>query len=249
MPALPSEDTWQAPDRRLDRARRRLAEPADRRVAHALADLADERELPPDAAAGLARDEPTPGPPAGGPCRRGTARTGHRTRRGRTRRSRISTRREVDGLVEDEHDARAERGAGRARPLEGERHVEVVRPEKLPAAPPSRTACSAVRPGRRPRVSSSSRRVAPNVTSYVPGRATCPERQSSFVPDEPSVPISAKDGPERSTTSRTLTSVSTLLTTVGLPNRPTSTGNGGLFRGSPRFPSIDSKIAVSSPQM
>ncbi len=47
----------------------------------------------------------------------------------------------------------------------------------------------------------------------------------------------------------TLTSVSTLLTAVGLPKRPTSTGNGGLLRGSPRPPSIDSKSAVSSPQM
>ena len=49
--------------------------------------------------------------------------------------------------------------------------------------------------------------------------------------------------------SSTLTSVSTLLTTVGLPKRPSTTGNGGLLRGSPRLPSIDSKIAVSSPQM
>ena len=48
---------------------------------------------------------------------------------------------------------------------------------------------------------------------------------------------------------RTFASVSTLLTTVGLPNSPTSTGNGGLLRGSPRLPSIDSKSAVSSPQM
>ena len=40
-----------------------------------------------------------------------------------------------------------------------------------------------------------------------------------------------------------------MLTTVGLPKSPTSTGNGGLLRGSPRLPSIDSKIAVSSPQM
>ena len=47
----------------------------------------------------------------------------------------------------------------------------------------------------------------------------------------------------------TLTSVSTLLIAVGLPNSPTSTGNGGLLRGSPRLPSIDSKRAVSSPQM
>ena len=53
----------------------------------------------------------------------------------------------------------------------------------------------------------------------------------------------------RSRCARTFASVSTLLTTVGLPNRPTSTGNGGLLRGSPRLPSIDSKSAVSSPQM
>ena len=44
-------------------------------------------------------------------------------------------------------------------------------------------------------------------------------------------------------------SVSTLLTIVGLPNSPRSTGNGGLARGSPRNPSIELKIAVSSPQM
>ena len=46
-----------------------------------------------------------------------------------------------------------------------------------------------------------------------------------------------------------LTSVSTLLMTVGLPNRPAWTGNGGLLRGSPRLPSIELKRAVSSPQM
>ena len=50
-------------------------------------------------------------------------------------------------------------------------------------------------------------------------------------------------------TSSTLISVSTLLTIVGLPNSPRSTGNGGLLRGSPRYPSIELKIAVSSPQM
>ena len=49
--------------------------------------------------------------------------------------------------------------------------------------------------------------------------------------------------------SSTLTRVSTLLMTVGLPNTPDCTGNGGLFRGSPRKPSIELKIAVSSPQM
>src|SRR6185503_8394177 len=49
--------------------------------------------------------------------------------------------------------------------------------------------------------------------------------------------------------SSTLTRVSTLLMTVGLLNTPDCTGNGGLFRGSPRKPSIELKIAVSSPQM
>ena len=47
----------------------------------------------------------------------------------------------------------------------------------------------------------------------------------------------------------TLWSVSTLLTTVGRPNRPTSVGNGGFDRGSPRYPSSELNSAVSSPQM
>ena len=33
------------------------------------------------------------------------------------------------------------------------------------------------------------------------------------------------------------------------PINPACVGNGGLFRGSPRLPSIDSINAVSSPQM
>ncbi len=61
--------------------------------------------------------------------------------------------------------------------------------------------------------------------------------------------MAANAGPPSSTIASTLTSVSTLLTTVGRPNRPASTGNGGLLRGSPRKPSIEPKIAVSSPQM
>ena len=47
----------------------------------------------------------------------------------------------------------------------------------------------------------------------------------------------------------TLISVSTLLIAVGLPNTPCVTGNGGLFLGSPRLPSIELNSAVSSPQM
>ena len=91
--------------------------------------------------------------------------------------------------------------------------------------------------------------MTPNSTSYTPGRSTAPERQNSFVPVDPSVPRAANAAPPSRRIGSTLTSVSTLLTTVGRPNNPTSTGNGGLLRGSPRYPSIELKIAVSSPQM
>ena len=63
------------------------------------------------------------------------------------------------------------------------------------------------------------------------------------------MPIAANAAPPSRTIAGMLASVSTLLTVVGLPNSPTSTGNGGLLRGSPRLPSIDSNSAVSSPQM
>lgn len=43
--------------------------------------------------------------------------------------------------------------------------------------------------------------------------------------------------------------VSTLVTVVGQPKRPTLAGNGGLRRGLPWRPSSDSISAVSSPQM
>jgi hypothetical protein len=43
-------------------------------------------------------------------------------------------------------------------------------------------------------------------------------------------------------------SVITLLITVGLPNRPSSAGSGGLARTTPRLPSRLSSMAVSSPQ-
>ncbi len=44
-----------------------------------------------------------------------------------------------------------------------------------------------------------------------------------------------------------LDSVSTLLITVGLPQRPLCDGKGGLGEGMPRLPSMDAIIAVSSP--
>ena len=42
--------------------------------------------------------------------------------------------------------------------------------------------------------------------------------------------------------------VSTLLMTVGRPNRPEIAGSGGFARTMPRLPSRLSSIAVSSPQ-
>ena len=47
--------------------------------------------------------------------------------------------------------------------------------------------------------------------------------------------------------SGTQSSVSTLLIAVGLPTRPDCAGNGGLFRGSARLPSIELHRAISSP--
>ena len=126
-------------------------------------------------------------------------------------------------------------------------------PTNTPAAPPSRIA-------RIDRLAGHAAAELDQLTKRRPERhlvdarasRRCPDRQNSFGPVEPSVPIAAKRAPPPGPSSRiasTLTSVSTLLTAVGLPNSPTSTGNGGLFRGSPRLPSIDSNSAVSSPQM
>ena len=46
----------------------------------------------------------------------------------------------------------------------------------------------------------------------------------------------------------TSANVSTLLIIDGLPHKPLTAGNGGRGRGIPRFPSIEFKRAVSSPQ-
>ena len=67
--------------------------------------------------------------------------------------------------------------------------------------------------------------------------------------DHPGVPIPAYASPPSVRIRGMLASVSTLLTTVGLPKSPTWTGNGGLLRGSPRLPSIELNSAVSSPQI
>ena len=122
-------------------------------------------------------------------------------------------------------------------------------PTKPPAAPPSSTAPSSLPSRMPPARSIRSRSVGPNSTSYTPGSRTAPDTQKSLRPFDPSLPCAAHAAPPRSRMCGTFTSVSTLLITVGLPNSPDSTGKGGLLRGSPRYPSIELKIAVSSPQM
>ncbi len=133
--------------------------------------------------------------------------------------------------------------------LEGQPDVERLRPDEHPGGaaeqhrlqrPPARHAAGG---------SITSRSVRPNANSYSPGRATWPDRQNSRVPVEAAVPVAAHAAPPRTRMSGTLASVSTLLTTVGLPKRPTWPGNGGFERGSPRWPSSELKSAVSSPQM
>ncbi len=84
----------------------------------------------------------------------------------------------------------------------------------------------------------------PTSTSYTPGRRTEPDRQNSLRFACIGVPAAWA-----ATIPGTFIKVSTLFTAVGFPNSPTSNGNGGLLRGSPRYPSMELKIAVSSPQM
>src|SRR5919205_4409768 len=83
--------------------------------------------------------------------------------------------------------------------------------------------------------------------SYTPGFLTWPLTQYSFGPPFFSGPSAAYHSGPFWTISGTLQSVSTLLTAVGLPYRPTTAGNGGLLRGCARLPSSDSSSAVSSP--
>src|SRR3954468_4889899 len=85
------------------------------------------------------------------------------------------------------------------------------------------------------------------VPSYTPGLATWPLTQNSFGPPFFSGPSPANHSGPFTTMLGTLQSVSTLLTAVGQPYRPTTAGNGGLSHGCARLPSSDSMSAVSSP--
>mmetsp|Transcript_9293 Transcript_9293/g.30685 ORF Transcript_9293/g.30685 Transcript_9293/m.30685 type:complete len:211 (-) Transcript_9293:483-1115(-) len=86
-------------------------------------------------------------------------------------------------------------------------------------------------------------------SSTVHGVLTWPEMQKSLVPVLFLRPNPAnQDGPRRRMVGATAT-VSTFVTVVGQPYKPTPAGKGGLSRGLPCFPSSDSIRAVSSPQM
>ena len=191
----------------------------------------DGRRRPTSAPTGC---EPHEQPPAGGRCRRGTARTGRSSRRGRSRRCARATAR-----------GRRCRRARSPRPSRGTAPIGRVPsnvsgvssrpgPTNRPATPPSSTACSGRPPATPPARSRSSPQRRPERHLVHAGPRDVPDRQNSFVPVERPVPVAANASPPCSTIGSTLTSVSTLFATVGWPKRPTSTGNGGLLRGSPR---------------
>ena len=153
-------------------------------------------------------------------------------------------------VVEDHHRAGAERQAARPQIFKGQFHIEISSGvAKPPAAPPINIACKW--PPVTPPAKSSMRcrSVTPKGTSYTPGRATSPDTQNNFGPVDFSVPKRANASAPCAKMYGIFASVSTLLMTVGLPNKPYVAGKGGFMRGKPRLPSIDSNSAVSSPQM
>src|SRR5882724_1738983 len=95
----------------------------------------------------------------------------------------------------------------------------------------------------------SSRAVMPAGASLTPGFLMRPDTEKLRSPLRPLRPWLWNQAAPFSTISRTQYTVSTLWIRVGRPNRPTWDGKGGLCRGSPRLPSIDSSIADSSPQV
>ena len=74
-----------------------------------------------------------------------------------------------------------------------------------------------------------------------------PASANTLVPFDFSVPIDANFSAPSKKITGIFASVSTLLTIVGLLNKPSSAGNGGFTVGSPLLPSIDAINAVSSP--
>ena len=76
-----------------------------------------------------------------------------------------------------------------------------------------------------------------------------PRSWTRTVPGLAAAPIAANAAPPWRTIHGTAASVWTLLTTVGLSNRPFSVGYGGCCSGWPRLPSSALSRTVSSPSM
>ena len=112
--------------RGLDGVRGGLAEAADRRVAHHLRELGEHRELVAVRLPGASRCSASSWRTV--PTRHGTHWPHDSSRKNSAIRSTASTR--SAPLVVDDHDAGAERRAGSARVLEGERQVELVGPQE-----------------------------------------------------------------------------------------------------------------------
>ena len=117
--------------------------------------------------------------------------------------------------------------------------------------PPGMTAKRLSQPPRTPPqcFSMRSRKGIDISSSTVHGLLTCPEMQNNFVPALFFRPKEAnQSAPRRKIVGATAT-VSTFVTVVGHPYRPTLAGNGGFNLGLPCLPSKDSIKAVSSPQI
>ncbi len=89
----------------------------------------------------------------------------------------------------------------------------------------------------------------PISSSTLHGLFTWPEMQKILVPVFFGRPRPVHQSTPRRRISGTTAMVSTLLTVVGQPQRPTCAGNGGFSRGMPFLPSRLSSSAVSSPQI
>jgi len=85
-------------------------------------------------------------------------------------------------------------------------------------------------------------------TSTRPTLFTSPVSAKTLVPLDFSVPTLACHSLPRRMIWPMLARVSTLLSTLGLAQRPATAGKGGRGRGIPRFPSMEVISAVSSPQ-
>ncbi len=84
-------------------------------------------------------------------------------------------------------------------------------------------------------------------TSISPVLFTLPVSAKTFVPLVSAVPILLNQSAPLEIITGIFASVSTLLITVGLSQRPFTAGKGGRGRGMPLLPSIEASKAVSSP--